>query len=486
MKFVRLFDPLLSVLFEDDDIVAIDKPYGFNAHTNDSKIEHSDFIQDGLIEIYEKNLGQKLHIIHRLDQTTTGVMIFGKSQASAKKYAEFFFDRKVKKTYWFITKHTSTQNQYHIDQIIIHKGKDLDANTDLNLVKKSDGFELWQAEPHTGRNHQIRIHAQAAGIPILGDPKYDGIDYPFLCLHNCKIEFPNGLILESKPPAYFENLSLLKNSQSVQIVFEADRRQRLFSKADKDQCYRLVHHKNKFKNSDFTLDQYGQHQISQPPSTNHSEQIPAWIAVDNGLKFKLQLDSKNNVGLFTNQRLQRNWVQQYSNMKKVLNLFAYKGSYSIAAAKGLAAQVTSVDLSKSHLNASRENFELNQLPQENHLFLLRDSFSYIQQCQLKNNKFDLIICDTPAFYRREKGVFKIEDQIESLLESCLSCLDINGTFLFSTTADDLFIDTIRNAIAKVQKKMSLENLEISCLLPSVDFELPDEKVNLKSFLIQKK
>ena len=76
MKFVRLFDPLLSVLFEDDDIVAIDKPYGFNAHTNDSKIEHSDFIQDGLIEIYEKNLGQKLHIIHRLDQTTTGVMIF--------------------------------------------------------------------------------------------------------------------------------------------------------------------------------------------------------------------------------------------------------------------------------------------------------------------------------------------------------------------------------------------------------------------------
>lgn len=485
MKFVRLFDPLLSVLFEDDDIIAIDKPYGFNAHTNDSKIEHSDFIQDGLIEIYEKNLGQKLHIIHRLDQTTTGVMIFGKSQASAKKYAEFFFDRKVKKTYWFITKHASTQNQYHIDQTIVHKGKDLDANTDLKLVKKSDGFELWQAEPHTGRNHQIRIHALAAGIPILGDPKYDGIDYPFLCLHNCKIEFPNGLTLESKPPAYFENLNLLKNSQSAQIVFEADRRRRLFSKSDTDQCYRLVHHKNKFKNSDFTVDQYGQHQISQPVSGNNPEQTPAWIATDNGLKFKLQLDSKNNVGLFTNQRLQRNWVLQNSKNKKVLSLFAYKGSYSVAAAKGFATQVTSVDLSKSHLNASRENFELNHLPQENHLFLLRDSFSYIQQCQLKNNKFDLIVCDTPAFYRREKGVFKIEEQLEALIESCLSCLDSNGTFLFSTTADDLFIDSIRNALLKVQKKLSLSNLEILCLLPSVDFELPDEKVNLKSFLIQK-
>ena len=104
MNFLRLQDKLLSVLFENDDIIAIDKPYGFNAHTNDSKIEHSEFIQDGLIEIYEKQMGIKLHIIHRLDQTTTGVMIFGKSADSAKKYAEYFFNRLVKKTYLFITK----------------------------------------------------------------------------------------------------------------------------------------------------------------------------------------------------------------------------------------------------------------------------------------------------------------------------------------------------------------------------------------------
>ena len=95
MKFLRLSDPLLSVLFENEDIIAIDKPYGFNAHTNDSKVEHSEFIQDGLIEIYEKQLQKKMHIIHRLDQTTTGVMIFGKSAESAKKYAEYFFNREV-------------------------------------------------------------------------------------------------------------------------------------------------------------------------------------------------------------------------------------------------------------------------------------------------------------------------------------------------------------------------------------------------------
>ena len=164
MKFLRLQDHLLSVLFEDEDIVAINKPYGFNAHTNDSKIEHSEFIQDGLIEIYEKNRGKKLHIIHRLDQTTTGVMIFGKSVESAKKYAEFFFHRQVKKTYWFLTKSKSSQASFRIDEQIVHKGRELDAETQLTLLKKSPTYELWQANPFQGRNHQIRIHAKAANL----------------------------------------------------------------------------------------------------------------------------------------------------------------------------------------------------------------------------------------------------------------------------------------------------------------------------------
>ena len=291
MNFLRLHDPLLSILFENEDIIAIDKPYGFNAHTNDSKIEHSDFIQDGLIEIFEKNLNCKLHIIHRLDQTTTGVMIFGKSTESAKKYAEYFFDRKVQKTYLFITKSISQKNTFEINQMIIHKGKELDALTDLRLMDKNSGFELWQALPHTGRNHQIRIHAQFAEIPILGDEKYTGADYPFLCLHNCKIEFPNGVIIESKPPEYFKNLNILNNKQRAKIIFEIDRRQRLFSLADQQQCLRLVHHKNKFKNQDFTMDQFGEKQITQPSEPTENQ---AWIAIDNKIKFELKADAKNN------------------------------------------------------------------------------------------------------------------------------------------------------------------------------------------------
>lgn len=483
MNFLRLHDPLLSILFEDDDIIAIDKPYGFNAHTNDSKIEHSDFIQDGLIEIYEKNFKIKLHIIHRLDQTTTGVMIFGKSPESAKKYAQYFFDRKVQKTYLFITHKISQKNEFKVNENIIHKGKDYDALTDFKLLKKNSRFELWQAEPHTGRNHQIRIHAKAINLSLLGDDKYGGSEFPFLCLHNYSIEFPNGLIIKSQLPQHFENLDLLEDKKNAEINFEADRRHRLFAKSEKNQCFRLFHQKNKFKNQDFTIDQFGAEKINQP---TENADIKIWTAFENKIQYELRSDIKNNVGLFTNQRLQRYWVLNNSKNKNILNLFSYTGSHSVSAVAGGATTVTSVDLNKNNLNWARKNFELNHLNSDAHKFLLRDSLTYIEQAVTKNLKYDLIICDAPAFYRREKGIFKIENELQKLIQNCMSCLNSNGDFLFSTTADDLYIDTIRTVILTAQKNLCLPNLEINCILPSLDFELPDQKSNLKSFLIRLK
>ena len=499
MNFLRLSDPYLSVLFEDEDILAIDKPYGLNAHTNDSKIEHSEFIEDGLIEIYEKQLGRKLHIIHRLDQTTTGVMIFGKSVDSAKKYAEYFFNRQVQKTYWFITAHKSVKNAFHIDQQIIHKAKELDANTDLSLVRKSERFELWEAKPHTGRNHQIRIHAKAAGIPILGDNKYGGHNYSFLCLHNCRIEFPNGLVLSSKPPMYFENLNLLNDAILARAYFEADRRQRLFSKA-KDQSFRLAHIEQ-----ELTLDQMGEkivlnwfkerwtesdaqkfktfaqslskdliaHVYSEKESTY-------WMAPEKELRYEIRSEAGKVDGLILSQRLQRNWILNNSKDKMVLNLFSRTGTASVAAAQGLASQVTSVESSKKYLEWARKNFEINGLQVEEHKFLFRDSVSYLEQCQNKGLNYDLIICDVPAFLRREKGVFKIENDLENLIKSCINCLNPKGQLLISTSFEGLFIDDLRRLILKIQK-----SLQINCILPALDFELPGEKIILKSFLIYK-
>jgi 23S rRNA (cytosine1962-C5)-methyltransferase len=529
MNFLRLNDNLLSVLFQNDEILAIDKPYGINSHTNDSKVGNLDTIHDGLIEIYERQLGIKLHIVHRLDQTTTGVIIFAKTLEAAKKYSEYFFNREVKKTYWFITDRSAAKDEFKIDQVIVHKGKDLEARTEFKLLKKSAGFELWQANPLTGRNHQIRIHAEAGGIPLLGDEKYNGSEYAFLSLHNHRIEFPNGIKIESVPPKYFNDLNILKDQNLAKAVFESDRRDRLYAGSAPDQCFRLVHNKNDYKDLAFTIDQFGQvlvlsnyadqwtdadqktfqafaddrqkpivvrmmlnrgkdavnkSQFNILPKNQPSELLSEWIANENKINFQIRSDSGLSFGLFLDQRLQRNWVLNNSENKKVLNLFAYTCGFSVAAATGGASEVTSVDTNKNVLNWGRKNFEVNSIPAEAHRFLCRDSLVYLEQAQAKNIKFDLIICDPPSFSRGEKGVFKIETSIESLLKNCLQCLNEKGDLLFSTNYENFVVDDIRKAILKVQKELGLKNLEINCIHSGLDFELIGKRSILKSFLIR--
>jgi 23S rRNA (cytosine1962-C5)-methyltransferase len=522
MNFLRLNDYLLSVLFEDEDIIAIDKPYGFNAHTNDSKIEHSEFIQDGLIEIFEKQLKRKLHIVHRLDQTTTGVMIFGKSTEAAKKYADYFFNRQVKKTYLFITKSKSVKSYFLIDIPILHKAKELEAKTELSLIKNSKDFELWRAKPFTGRNHQIRIHAKIAEIPILGDSKYGGSKFPFLCLHNYQIEFPNGIVITSTPPPYFENLSLLESFVLTKALFERDRRLRLFSSAKEDQCFRLAHTINNNTDSGFIIDQLGKvlalswykeiwsdldfkkfsffsTLVNKPifvrlmtnkktfyiyPEGFTADPPPSsWVAHENLIRYEIRTDLGSSLGLFLNQRLQRHWVYNHSINKSVLNLFSHTGSYSLAAACGHALKVTSVESNKNFLNWSKKNFELNGIDSDKIICLYRDRLSFLVHCRSKTIRDDLIICDAPSFLRREKAIFKIETGITGLIQNCIECLNPKGELLFSSNCDSFYIDDIRKIILKVQSVLNLKNLEIHCILPSLDFELPDEKANLKSFIL---
>lgn len=525
MKFIRLPDYLLSVLYQDDDIVAIDKPYGINAHTNDSKIEHSEFIQDGLIEIFEKQLGQKLHIIHRLDQTTTGVMIFGRSVESAKKYADFFFNRLVKKKYWFITQGHTTNASVTIDQKIVHKAKELEALTDFKHLEKYGVYNLWEALPHTGRNHQIRIHAKAAGLSILGDEKYGGAAYDFLMLHNCEIKFPNGVTITSRPPTYFTDLSVLQAPLLAKILFECDRRQRLFSNVmASDECLRLAQIKTG-KEMMLTLDQFGKVLVLNwyKETVSNSEKdifssvaerlqkdifakfrtlgenknlqnngvfyfpnpqaLPppkCFTAKENNLNFEINLDS---AGLATQQRLHRQWLVANCQGKSVLNIFAQTCTLGIAAACGNASQVICVEQSKNFLSWGKRNIQKNGLPDKRITFLCRDSLSYLDQCLAKNTKFDIIIMDTPSFFRREKKVFKIEKDLPELLQNSLQCLDINGQLLLVVGSESFYIDEISTIIRNVQKKLGFHDLTFDYLLPSLDFELPHEKAGLKTFLI---
>ncbi len=108
-----------------------------------------------------------------------------------------------------------------------------------------------------------------------------------------------------------------------------------------------------------------------------------------------------DTGLFLDHRTTRKMVQDQSAGKRVLNLFAYTGSFSVYAAAGNAAQVTTVDLSNTYINWARRNIELNGFTDaDRYLFIAADVIQYLQTLQPAS--FDIIVMDPPTFSNSKK------------------------------------------------------------------------------------
>ena len=154
---------------------------------------------------------------------------------------------------------------------------------------------------------------------------------------------------------------------------------------------------------------------------------------ENGLKFLVNLSDYLDSGLFLDHRTTRQMVQQECAGKRVLNLFCYTGSFSVYAAAGKAASVTSVDLSKTYLAWAEDNFEVNHLKDEvKYPFIHDDVKQYLKT--LQPDSFDLVIMDPPTFSnsKRMKDFLDIQRDHAALLNDALKATVSNGTVYFST------------------------------------------------------
>lgn len=152
-----------------------------------------------------------------------------------------------------------------------------------------------------------------------------------------------------------------------------------------------------------------------------------------GLKFKVNLSDYLDTGLFLDHRITRGMVRQESVGKRVLNLFCYTGSFSVYAAAGGAASVTSVDLSKTYLKWAEENLQLNQLyDAAKHKFLHEDCKQYLHT--LAADSFDLVIMDPPTFSnsKRMKDFLDIQRDHAEMINQVLAALSPGGILYFST------------------------------------------------------
>jgi 23S rRNA pseudouridine1911/1915/1917 synthase len=209
----------LEVIYEDDDCVVINKPAGVLSH---SKGEHNPeaTVASWLRSRTSNMSGERAGIVHRLDRATSGVMICAKNKEASSWLQKQFAVRKVKKTYVAIIQGSLDPAQAMIDMPIERNPKKPQtfrvgsngkpSQTEYRIIKSNAEYSLVELKPTTGRTHQLRVHMEKLGHPIVGDTLYAGQTANRMYLHakTLEITLPNHkrAIFEAKVPKEFNDL----------------------------------------------------------------------------------------------------------------------------------------------------------------------------------------------------------------------------------------------------------------------------------------
>ncbi|HPC59720.1 MAG TPA: pseudouridine synthase [Verrucomicrobiota bacterium] len=488
------------MLFEDEHLLAVNKPAGWNTHAP------APFAGEGIYDWlrHRDPRWAALALIHRLDKETSGVLLFAKTALARRSLTDQFTRRSVRKRYLLFTDRPPREAAFLVRSCLVragekylsrppHAGGEL-AETHFRALQSREAgrwlsaagpgirdVTVLEAEPRTGRTHQIRVHAAEVGLPILGDTLYGGSPAPRVCLHAAGLRF---LHPASEHP--LEIVAPLPRLDQPRLEL----RHALFD-PERTNTYRLVHGASDGWPG-WYVDRLGDYLLSQAeePLTGAQQQHLEWLLTivgargayhkrlsrqvrqtppeaaspqpvlgqaaperfavrENGLQFELSFHEGYSVGLFLDQRDNRRRLlaghvgagfglapalNETGRNLEVLNTFAYTCAFSVCAARA-GARVTSLDLSKKYLDWGRRNFSLNQLDPAAHDFIFGDAFDWLRRLDKKGRRFDLVLLDPPTFSQsKQSGVFRAARDYGRLVRSAAALLRPGGILFASSNA----------------------------------------------------
>lgn len=230
--FVVLKHPRLQLVYEDDDVIVVNKGYGLlSVSTESHRKEESAFsiLRDYVKRQHPTN---KLYVVHRLDRDTSGLMMFTKTEEAQEALRHNWNNMVLERTYVALLEGALRQDSGYVksrlaenSQFVVYStddpGEGKLAVTHYKVLKKANGFTLAEFSLDTGRKNQIRVHCKDLGHPIVGDRKYGAKHSPInrLALHARTLRFAHPITkkdmrFETPVPSRF--MALVKGGNKVE------------------------------------------------------------------------------------------------------------------------------------------------------------------------------------------------------------------------------------------------------------------------------
>jgi 23S rRNA (cytosine1962-C5)-methyltransferase len=438
-------------------------------------------------------------------------MVFGKTTEANRSLTEQFSAHSILKRYILATDRKVVFERQSITSSLVrvgekyesrplHKGGE-EAETEFRKILEKGNITLLEAIPKTGKTHQIRSHAAALNIPILGDVLYGGTTAHRVHLHAGELDVahpatgkrmvftvPYDFTAENShairkafvdttqtnayrvvngasdcwPELFVEVLGDYLIAQSPQTLSEAQ--SKMLASLLTTHGLKGVYHKTLLRHVRKTTVE------SVSPQLVMGDAAPGdFTIIENGVSYEMSFNEGYSVGLFLDQRDNRRRILTNhvaggfpvfavgASSCHVLNTFSYTCGFSVCAARA-GAITTSLDLSKKYLDWGRRNFALNGLDHTRHDFIFGDVFDWMHRLHKKGRVFDLVILDPPTFSQsKQTGRFSAEKDYGKLMELTLPLLKSGGVILASTNAaklePEVFISNVTESITCAGRKI---------------------------------